>query len=822
MQCEVRHSIDGRIRLDVPTVAKQSELIDGLKKYLWSKEGIKDVICSNRKGQFTIYYDTKKTNKNYFLSKIKDLSVELLHKLKHELPEIEPKDTSSFSLDSQFMDSKICYIVQHAVLGRIRITFPSLTFYKDLLHSAKSYLLSKSGVKEVDLNQYCGSLAIKYDIEVVKEDEIFKYLSEMTFRDLINIKSEMAKLPVEEQNISRKYLMTTSVALGLAVAFIGLPVMALPIVYPILIMVCIPVYKRAYRCVKNERRLNVDFLDASALTTSMLTFDPINAAAMCWLIHLGDYIRDLTAASSQRTIRKLLDFQDNYVWVVHGDVEVKVKVREIVEGDVVVLNVGNIIPVDGKIVKGELIVDQKVLTGESMPIHKEVGDMVFASTIVCDGKAYVETSRTGDHTKVAQVVKMVEEAPLYETRIQNHAEKVADRIVAPSLITTSLIFASTLNIGQLAALLTVDFGTGIRVSAPTAVLSSMIATVSHGILIKGGSYLEKLCNVDTIVFDKTGTLTTGVIKVEDIVSFNGYNEQSVLSYAASAEIQMTHPIAEAIISHANEEDVPLQQRDSVKYWVGRGVEAFISGKRVMVGSKRLLNEQGISTDEYCDSLTDRFINEGKACLYISVDNDLCGIIAFRDQIRKEAKEMIRSLHEVGVKQVIMLTGDVKKLAIPVANTLGIDRCISDVLPEEKAQVIIDLKKEGRLVAFVGDGINDSVALSYADIGISVRGGADITKETAGVILLDDDLLKIPKAFQISRSTIRLIKENYSITAGFNIVAYALAAIGLLSPVTSTLISNGSAVVACINGMKPIIKLKMDSFWTKKISINKLE
>ena len=708
------------------------------------------------------------------------------------------------------MSSKLSYKIKHSIRGRLRIILPVLSSKKELIDSLQHYLSSINWVTDVKSSYRCGSLTINYEFPKIRKGEILKTFEDLTLNDLNQMVADLPAVQREDCEVSLSYLKGAGVAVGLSLALTGVPVVALAVVYPFLLFICMPIYKRAYRCLRYERRLNVDFLDACALSVGMMTGDVINASLMVMLIHLGDYIRDLTAASSQRTIRKLLDFQDNYAWVVRDGVELQVKVKEIEEGDVVALNTGDLIPVDGEVIEGELIVDQQVLTGESLPVHKEIGDTTFASTVIIDGNAYVKATRIGDRTKVAQVVRLVEEAPLYETKIQNHAEKFADRLVAPSLISTGLIFAGTMNLAQLAAMLTVDFGTGVRVSAPTAVLSSMITSASNGILIKGGSYLEKLCQTDTIIFDKTGTLTTGVIHVEDLVSFNGYGNPELLSYAATAEMQMTHPIAEAVVRHATGQNIPLKTRNNVKYVVGRGVHAEIEGKQTLVGSLRLMRENGVDISSPVLEIRDKLVDAGKACLYIAIENQFGGVISFRDQVRKESKQMIDELHRVGVKQVIMLTGDVKQVAIPVANSLGIDKCIAEMLPEEKAEVVRDLKEKGHMVAFVGDGINDSVALSYADIGFSVKGGADIAKETAGVILLNDNLLNIPKAFEISKQTIRLIKESYWIVGGFNVIAYALAAVGLVSPVITTMISNGSAVVACVNGMKPMIKMKLAS------------
>ena len=622
LSCEEKHFVRGRLRIGVPPLAGRRDLLDRLGKYVATLPGVRSVDASGLCNQLTVGYDHQVIRKTDIIGTIEAMTVGDLEKLTDEAlaaaaaPAEEEKDVR------QTVPQEVCYLEKneaiaasrlacipiHSMKGRLRIAVPLLATYEGMAESLREWLLARPGVTEVSSNYRCGSFTIQYEAQITKSDEILRALDDLTVGDLAAMRAELPPKVIEDQDISFSYFKTSTFAMGLSLVVGAVPAIAFGVIYPILVSVSIPVFIRAYRCLKNERRFNVDFLDAAALTAAMLTGDVINASAMVWLIHLGDNIRDRTASSSQRTIRKLLDFQDNYAWVVRDKVEVQIRVRDIVEGDVVALHVGNLIPVDGEVLEGELIVDQQVLTGESMPVCKEVGDTVLASTVIRDGKAYVKVLRTGDKTKVAQVVRAVEEAPVYETKIQNHAEKMADRLVFPSLVLTTLVFLPTLNLYHLAAMLTVDFGTGIRVSAPTAVLSSMIAAVSQGILIKGGSYLEKLCQVDTIVFDKTGTLTTGVIKVEDTFTFNGYAEDELLAFAATAELQMTHPIAQAVVNHAEERGLALKQRDDVKYCVGRGVDAQIEGKRIMVGESAVA-AGGFHRDRSDRGRTDRQVHE---------------------------------------------------------------------------------------------------------------------------------------------------------------------------------------------------------------------
>jgi heavy metal translocating P-type ATPase len=462
------------------------------------------------------------------------------------------------------------------------------------------------------------------------------------------------------------------------------------------------------------------------------------------------------------------------------------------------------------VIKGRASVEQKTITGESLPVDRQVGSKVYAATVVREGKLYLRAERVGRETTAAQIVRMVSDAPIGETRIQNYAEKFADRLVAPSLAVATGLCAVSGDVNRFLSMVIIDYGTGIRVAAPTSVLASMIHAARHGIMIKGGSQIEKLNRVDTILFDKTGTLTEGRPHVQSIRSYDErhFPSEKILALAAAAEARLTHPVAEAVLAKARELKVKIPPRSDSRFHVGLGVEVHVNGHTVHLGSERFLRDQNIRLDSAIGDL--RQINSyGHSALLLAVEGKIAGAISYADQIRPECSAVIKTLHNRGLRDLTMLTGDNSTVAAGVASRLGLDRFVANVFPAEKAEIVAELQREGRVVAMVGDGINDSPALARADVGIAMKGGADIAREAADVVLMEENLWKLIAAFDVSSDAMKLIRQNFAIIAGLNTLAYALAIPpGLINPGITTLISNGSAILATLNAVRPVMK---DSF-----------
>ena len=525
---------------------------------------------------------------------------------------------------------------------------------------------------------------------------------------------------------------------------------------------------------------------------------------MTWLIKLGDWIRDLTAAGARRAIMELLEFQSKSAWVVRDGEIVSIPARQLAVGDLVVVYPGEMIPVDGEIVDGLATIDQKTITGESLPVSRGKGEAAFAATVLRDGQLWIRAARVGANTTAGQIAHLVESAPIGDTRMQNHAERFADRLVTPTLALAVGTAALTRDFGRFLSLVIIDYGTGIRVAAPTSVLASMTHSARSGIIIKSGAHMERLAQCDTVVFDKTGTLTHGAPAVIDVVPYMKHiTPNHLLGLAAAAETRLRHPVAEALRSKARELGVNLPPCDETQYRIGLGVEGQVNGYYMHVGNERFLRQSQINVE--C-ALADRAAldERGYSCIYIAVDGVLAGLVPYADQIRPESRDVIQKLHAMGVRNTVMLTGDNSVVARAVGKRLGLSRQYADMLPADKASVIQDLQREGAIVAMVGDGINDSPALSFADIGIAMKYGADVAQESADVVLMEDSLWKLVKAVEISRGAVSLIKQNYGVVAVLNTIALGLALPGgLISPAATAVLSNGSAILASANGIRPI-------------------
>lgn len=700
--------------------------------------------------------------------------------------------------------------VRHFTPGRVRLHVPDLFRLNPSPVSLLEQMAAPGGFRSIRANAGCASVVIEFDrdmprpvadlVRALRNGDARKYHENGTSGE-----TQIAVREMSADGVPKDWPLAGS-TISLALAFSANPAL-IAVNVPLMIWNARPIGRRTWRVLTRERRLNVDFLDTIAISVSMLQGAFVTAGIVIWLIRLGDWIRDLTAAGSKRAVGELLEFQKKNAWVLRDGVVVSVPVSALVLGDTVVVHSGEMIPVDGEVLTGHATVDQKTITGEGLPVPRGEGDVVYAATALREGYITIKATRVGAETTAAQIVKLVESAPIGETRIQNHAERFADRLVIPTLGLAAGAGVLGADINRFTSVVIVDYGTGIRVAAPTSVLASMTHAARQGILIKSGAHLEKLAEIDTIVFDKTGTLTSGVPHVLDLVCYQKkhFSARKMLALAAAAEARLQHPVAEAIRARTELDRIDVPECNEVNYRVGRGVEASIQGHVLHLGSARLLRESGIKIDKGLGDM--RALNEqGYSSLMLAIDGKLAGLIPYADQVRPESEEVMRALNKLGIVNTIMLTGDNGTVARAVSKRVGMSEFAAEMLPSQKAEFVQDLKRQGRVVAMVGDGINDSPALSFADVGIAMKHGAQVAHESANIVLMEDNLWKLVQAVEISRGGVALIKQNYAIVAVMNTVALALALPGgLITPQMTALVSNGSAIIASLNAVRPTLQ-----------------
>jgi len=695
--------------------------------------------------------------------------------------------------------------MMHAISGRIRLRVPAMRGQAELADQLETVLGDQDGIASVRTVPVCGSLVMTYDPARWTSETLEQLVSGLSLAQLETYQPTSlvrAMPPPEPSGLPWVELLLSSTAM-VASLVIG---PTNPLLLLLLAGSSWSVFSRALDAVVYRNHLNVDVLDASATTLLTLQGQLPAAAFMIWLVNLADYIRDRTMAQSREAISAVLDYQRDHAWVQRGGVKARVPVDELQPDDVVVVYTGERIPVDGTVVAEEGLVDQQMLTGESTPVHKGIGEYVYAATLVRDGKLYIRAEQVGTETEAAQIVRLVQEAPARDTRIQNYAEQWADALVPFSFLGAGVTGLFTGNLNQAASILIIDYGTGLRVAAPTTVLASMTKAARHGILIKGGRHLEQLASVDAIVFDKTGTLTMGKPEIVRIVSYSrAFSSDDVLAIAAAAEQRLNHPVAEAIVRAAESREVEIPERISSDYTIGLGVEAQVNGYAVCVGNQRFMDHKAIPMTERARRDSARLERQAAAPLFVAIDGRLRGVLGYADPLRPEAPEVIHALRARGIKEIVILTGDHPHIARQVAENLGISGYVAEVFPDEKADIVRTLQQEGYTVAVVGDGINDSPALAQADVGIAVNGGTAIAQDTAHVALRAGDLWRIPMAVDIAKEGVHLIRQNWQIVAIPNSAALGLACFGLLGPIGATLISNGSAIVALGNALRPLLR-----------------
>ena len=691
-------------------------------------------------------------------------------------------------------------VVLHEVPGRCRLRVSQLRVTGGIREDIERKLASGAFVTDFRFNFACESVTIHFQGPIETLIALLLALKIVPIRALDN----GGKLPSLQESPRAPPLRP----LGWSIAALLMPpAWGTPLVLFPLLFAGAPIWRRALSILVRERRLNVDFLDGLALVVALLRQHHRTGALMALMVHVGDAVRELTARKSGEQVHALVDFESVLARRLEADGSTcMVKADSLCAGQVLLLLAGDLVPADGTVKLGFALVDQLHITGESTPAMRRADEMVFAGSAVIEGSVTVLITEASADTVVAKIVGLVKSAPVGETRIQNYAELFADRLVAPLLAGNIAMFAATGNADRFMSMAIIDYGTGIRVAAPTSILTSMTRAARSGILIKSGRHIEHLATLRGIAFDKTGTLTCGQLTVVDTRSFKrGLRADAILQLSASVEMQLSHPVARALVSHAQNIrhlDIPLCQ--DVQFSIGLGVAATVGGYRVQVGSERYLRSSGIVT-KMAQAYLCGLERQGHTALLVAVDGSLAGAIALNDEPRPEARAIIAGLRRRGVRDIVMLTGDRDGVARRIARLVGIETIHSEVLPKDKADIVRRLREASGPFAMIGDGVNDSPALAQADVGIALAGGADIARAAADVVLLREGLHLLLPAIDISRDAIRLVRQNFAIVAGANSLALALAIpSGLMSPIACTLLSNGSALVATANALRPLI------------------
>ena len=703
------------------------------------------------------------------------------------------------------------YQIVHWMPGRFRIRIPRLA--RDEEYSAKlTYLIeSLNFVTGTRLNPTASSLVVEYRHEpsavaiATVQEKIFRAIQEAPFTkvDMSLVAKESKKANNEVDWTERLGLPAAGLALSLA-SLAGAPIPPL-LIGGVVLVGAIPVFQRAWEAIQQDKELTIDFLDGLAIALHTLQGHFFAPSFMLGLVEGGEAIRDMTARGSERASLDLLDCLSKTAFVLRDGQVVEIPTQEVIVGDHVIVYPGDQIPVDGAVLEGTGIIDQCKLTGESVPVTRSMGDEVFASTLLVDGTLTILAERVGNNTRAGVIVNLMQAAPVHDTRVENYAASVANKAVLPTLLIGAGVGLFSGNLNRAVALLTLDFGTGIRVSVPTTILSVLTYAARNGVLIRSGRAIEILAKVDTIVCDKTGTLTIGHAGVNDIdVMSDRFSKEEVLCYAASAEKGLTHPIAEAIVHHAKDTGVALKDCEEWEYKVGLGAMATIDGINILVGSPRFMKQENISLDEYDLRYPDAK-SGGQSLVYVAGDGQLLGVIRYSDPPRPESKEVIRELKRMGIT-VQMLTGDVQRVADSIAGNLGIhpEHVHAEAFPEKKVEVVKAVHDQGRTVAFCGDGINDSAALAYADVSVSFAGATDIARETADVVLMEDDLRGLIMAIKCARQAMDIIWQNTAIVALPNLGALVVGIFLALDPILAVVINNGTAILAELNGLRPLI------------------
>lgn len=672
--------------------------------------------------------------------------------------------------------------VAHEVPGRLRLRSPALADPSLDPSYLEAMLEAVPGVTGARINSAAACVTVRHDGGAGVRQRILELVEDIPGEAFLPGQHRTAPLPLPT-------------VIGQAVAAAATPFLPGGVKAPLSWGLGLPTITHGLGTLLSEG-VKVEVLDAAAVGFSLLRGDHFTANAIVAMLGLGNWLEQWTTAKSDQLLKDLLRPQVESVWVERDAREVRLAFADLAVGDVVICGAGELIPVDGVVVDGEAALNRSSITGESLPVQASLGSEVLSGSLVEDGRLKIAARTVGGETSMARTRRFLQNSLRSKSASQKHSDELADRLVPVTLGLGLGLFALTRDVRRAAAVLTVDYSCALKLAAPVAVKSGMHAAGHQGVLLKGGQALDNLAAIDTIVFDKTGTLTRGDLRVTDVLPIQAtgapdetLTPEELLALAAGAEEHYSHPVARAVVAEAKTRGLTLPPISQVDFIVAHGVSAFVQGRRVLVGSRHFLEDDEGVDCALTDALSSRLRGQGKGLLYVARDGLLTGVIALRDELRPEAAEALAALRERGISHIVVLTGDHKDTALAVLSGLGVDEIHWELAPEDKAVIVRRLQAQGRVLAFAGDGVNDAPALLTADVGVCMPGGADLARESAQVVLLEDNLMVLATARDIATRTRRVLTHSFRTAVGVNSAVMLLAASGKLSPVAAAILHN---------------------------------
>ncbi|RHA16967.1 heavy metal translocating P-type ATPase [Eubacterium ventriosum] len=688
------------------------------------------------------------------------------------------------------------FVIKHEIKGRIRIHILQSRMTFEQADTLEYYLSNNKLVTSVKVRERLQDATISY---IGSREDIIKLLTSFKYN---NVEVPDVYLQNSGRELNREYwdkLVNKVFLYGANKIFLPNPIRE-----------CITLTKSVkylWNGVRTlaSRKIEVPVLDATAIGVSIARNNMNTAGSIMFLLGIGEILEEWTHKKSVDDLARSMSLNVGKVWLCQGEQDVLVSTSDVREGDLVRVHMGNIIPFDGTVVSGEAMVNQASLTGESIPVQKNAEGIVYAGTVLEEGELVIRVDQTNGSSRYEKIVTMIEESEKLKTSMESKASHLADKLVPYTLLGTGLTYALTRNATKALSVLMVDFSCALKLAMPISVLSAIREASLHNITVKGGKYLEAMAEADTIVFDKTGTLTKANPTVVDVVSFNGQDSDELLRIAACLEEHFPHSMAKAVVDAAAEKNLEHEEVHSeVEYIVAHGISSMIDGQKVVIGSHHFVFEDEKCTVDPEKMDTFNSLPPEYSHLYMAINNRLAAVICIEDPLREEAAAVIQSLKMAGIGKVVMMTGDSDRTAKAIAKKAGIDEYYSEVLPEDKANFVEKEKAKGRKVIMIGDGINDSPALSAADIGVSISDGAEIAREIADVTIGADNLYEIVTLKALSNSLVKRIDKNYRFIVSFNAGLIVLGVAGIIPPTMSALLHNGSTLAIGMKSMENLL------------------